>query len=865
MGERRSSNCSATFAAPGRRLAMRQLNEDPVVLHELIPSPLDDEPVLRARSAFSGLAGVHGFAFEVAATDDGLRFYLRTPSGGVAESVLGQLRAAYPQAAVYPRALVGRRHLDPLAVGDQETAAAVELHLTRHSAFPLDTDVRHGDPFTGVLAAAVSARVHGERVVCQLVAGPAPSSRWAIGIRARAARQDRSYRPPPTSSQPTDLLPLAGIAGIGALGFQLFGWYQDGDVLPLLAVGGAAVLAAPVAASIWGRVMAGREPLADALADQKLAFPAFTALLRVVAIGDATADTARLRRLAQGVAAAYQGFDHPSGNGLRARWAKVTGSSYAARPYRFGRKTILNAAELAALWHLPEGAAGLPVAENPGGRRLLPSEEVVGRGCRVGVSRHQGRSVPVHLPHAALFRNHLVVAKTRRGKSTLLQHLAAHLMRQIDSGRERLLLVVIDPHQDLAESVLSVVPPGIEKRTAYLNLTDRQRPVGLNLLDVALFPNRDRTAENVVAMLHRLWPDNWGPRMEGALRAALLCLHQANQVRRREEQYTLLDVVPLLTCGDFRERVMSQVPDQTLWAWWHDNYDHIGRAFQQQVANPVTTKVGRFQVTEAARLTLGQAQSTINPRALLRDGGVLVVNSAVGLLGEGGAALIGATILNLLSLVVEDQVALPAGQRSRLVALVDESSTLGGADYPRMMSELGKYGASFVLVTQSLAKLDAIDSALRPTIFANIDCLTVFQVSAEDARYLAPEMGGDLEVPDLVSLDDFECYARWSSQGHRHAAFSLRLDPPAAMDASRVDAIAARSAQRFGRAREEVAEEVDRVLTARGLKLGTHPPDAVRAALGVGTYGGETDPVQTSRAQNPSVRRRNEHRDRSAP
>ena len=32
----------------------------------------------------------------------------------------------------------------------------------------------------------------------------------------------------------------------------------------------------------------------------------------------------------------------------------------------------------------------------------------------------------------------------------------------------------------------------------------------------------DVPPENVVAMLHRLWPDNWGPRMEGALRAAEL-------------------------------------------------------------------------------------------------------------------------------------------------------------------------------------------------------------------------------------------------------------------------------------------------------------------------------------------------------
>mgnify|MGYP000408986754 CR=1 FL=1 len=176
---------------------------------------------------------------------------------------------------------------------------------------------------------------------------------------------------------------------------------------------------------------------------------------------------------------------------------------------------------------------------------------------------------------------------------------------------------------------------------------DRGQPVGLNLLDVALFPGRDRTAETVVTMLHRLWPDNWGPRMEGALRASIMSLHEANQGRRREEQYTLLDVVPILTNQDFRQEVLKQVSDRALWTWWRDNYDYMGRVLQQQTANPVTTKVGRFMVTEASRLVLGQPVSTFDPRPLLKDGGVLVVNSAVGSLGEGAASLVGATVLNL--------------------------------------------------------------------------------------------------------------------------------------------------------------------------------------------------------------------------
>jgi len=308
--------------------------------------------------------------------------------------------------------------------------------------------------------------------------------------------------------------------------------------------------------------------------------------------------------------------------------------------------------------------------------------------------------------------------------------------------------------------------------------------------------------------------------------------------------------------------VLKQVPDRALWAWWRDNYDRIGRTMQQQTANPVTTKVGRFLVTEASRFVMGQSRCTFDPRSLLREGGVLVVNSAVGLLGEGGAALVGATVLNLLGLVVEEQVALPAGQRSRLVALVDESSTLGAADYPRMLSELGKYGASFVLVTQSLAKLDAIDEALRPTIFSNVDGLTVFQVSAQDARYLAPELSGGLEVDDLTALDDFECYARWWASGRRLPTFSLRLDPPPTAAPDRVAAIARRSAERFGRSREEVAKEIDDALARRGVRLGPSGP------MGASAEGAPEEPEdlpdepQPTGKANPTARGRSDNRDR---
>lgn len=835
-------------------------HREPPVLVEVTPSRWDEDPMSRSRAFIAGLAGSGGLSLEYAASGDGLRFYLRAASADAMRHAIAQLRAAYPQARLTEVAIAERPHLDPAWRAQGEEMAALELRLSRGADLPLTSDWRHrGDPLRAALAAASTLR-DGERVVCQLVLAPAPPG-WADGLRSRSATQSARGSPGRDAPPTQEMLPFLALFGIGAIGLQGYRWYQAGDILTLVGAGAASLLGLPLSMALAARFLSGRQPLDQDLIEQKLAYPAFAAHLRVLAFGPTGVSPERLSELAASTAGAYQAYDHPAGNGLRPRpwrgdprWPSVPNGL-------LHRPDILNAAELAGLWHLPDDPSGLPLASQAAARRIVPAEEHVARGCRVGVSVHQGRRVPAYLPHGLLFRNHLVVAKTRRGKSTLLLHMASYLMERMAAGRERLLLVVVDPHQDLAEAVLGIVPAGLEDHVTYLNLADHERPIGLNLLDVALFPSRDRTAENVVTMLHRLWPDNWGPRMEGALRAALLSLLEANQARPREEQYTLLDVVPLLSSSDFREEVLKQVPDRALWSWWRDNYDRLGRALQQQTANPVTTKVGRFLVTEAARLVLGQSCSTFDPRSMLRHGGVLVVNSAVGLLGEGGAALVGATVLNLLGLVVEGQVALPSARRSRLVALVDESSTLGAADYPRMLSELGKYGASFVLVTQSLAKLDAIDDALRPTIFSNIDGLTVFQVSAQDARYLAPELGGSLEVEDLTALDDFECYARWWADGRRLPAFSLRLDPPPPLDRARLLATAARSAERFGRPRAEVAKEIEDALVRRGANVA---PSGQATKVKVAQEGVDEAPddTQPTARQDPKVRRRSEHRDR---
>ena len=123
----------------------------------------------------------------------------------------------------------------------------------------------------------------------------------------------------------------------------------------------------------------------------------------------------------------------------------------------------------------------------------------------------------------------------------------------------------------------------------------------------------------------------------------------------------------------------------------------------------------------------------------------MLVDAAKGDVGEDTAALVGATLLNLVGLAVGEQARLAPAERRPVTIVVDEFQAMPVADYEAVLSELAKYGANLVLATQSLAKLAALDReqhrALRASVFANVDGLFAFHCSAEDAEYLVRELG----------------------------------------------------------------------------------------------------------------------------
>ncbi len=272
---------------------------------------------------------------------------------------------------------------------------------------------------------------------------------------------------------------------------------------------------------------------------------------------------------------------------------------------------------------------------------------------------------------------------------------------------------MIDPHGDLARDCLGVVPRGREADVVFLDAADGARHFGLNLLDAGLGWNRDQIVKNTLLIFKHEFDGFWGPRMEDCFRNAALALFEANEAlcaadRRRRagsgrsRQHTVLDIPALFAVGAFRREVLALVADPDVSDWWETHWARLTPNLRQESANPVLTKVNKFKSTVAARRIVGQPVSTIDPRAWLREGRIVVVNTGAGEIGEDAAAMLGGTIVNLVKEVLAAQQGRERGARDRATLIVDEFHLLPGADYEALLSELAKNGANLILATQCL-------------------------------------------------------------------------------------------------------------------------------------------------------------------
>ena len=577
----------------------------------------------------------------------------------------------------------------------------------------------------------------------------------------------------------------------------------------------------------------------------------------------------RAERLLDGVVSAYKGFDNPLGckfdvSDLR-RFGRVRADGNAdvmgekllvfSDDERSGKTPreadgwVVGVREAAAFWHVPGESAEIHSLARSQSKRLEADVSAIREGVLVGeVVESDGRTRMVRLPREVTQSHFFLTAKTRMGKSTLMGHVASGKMIEKARGLNEDALVVVDPHSDLIADVLERIPASLAQRVVMMDLGDRERSIGVNLLDVKTFPDRDRAVEAIVEVAKGIW-ENWGNRMENILTNVMRCLYEANRTLGRRKQLTMLDGLQMLTDEDFRYMVLDRVEDPVLLDWWQSSHGGWAREYGKEAVAPVITRLTNYSGSEVVRSILGQRRCTINMREVIERGDILLVNTNQSAVGTEVAALVGASVIKLIEGTVagqgqddgdekevdgagsgaavetsqgwvdddgfdvdeagekDDAARFRAAARRRVCLIVDEMQSMRGVNFQRCLSELAKFGGVFVMATQSLSRLDELGETMRDSILANVAATGVFQVNAIDSMRLLPELRSPyLEEADLTGLPVHHCYLRMRHDGDVVPPISMVVLPPFRGDGvvlTRVE----ESTVRYARVKEHVLME----------------------------------------------------------
>lgn len=377
----------------------------------------------------------------------------------------------------------------------------------------------------------------------------------------------------------------------------------------------------------------------------------------------------------------------------------------------------------------------------------------------IGYTNWRNQNIPFGIKDKDRLGHIYCIGKTGMGKSTLLQKMA---LSDITKGKG---CGIIDPHGDVAKYLVERIPEDRKKDLVYINPADIENVVVYNPLH-AVHPNyHSLVASGLISTFKKIWADSWGPRLEYILRFSLLTLLQYPYA-------TLLDIQPLLTDQEFREKVLDYVKEDYIFDFWRKEFGKYSPAFRNEVTAPILNKMGVFVSNEHLRKMLGQQTSSFRMSQVMDEQKILIANLSKGEIGEDASTIIGSIIVTAIQLSALYRAKQPTEKRMPFYLYVDEAHSFLSLSFADILAEARKYGLSLFLAHQYI---DQLQEDVRTAIFGNIGTLICFRVGACDGEYLEKEFQSMFDRNDFISLPKFEMYLKVMIDGMTGEGFSAML------------------------------------------------------------------------------------------
>ncbi len=326
-----------------------------------------------------------------------------------------------------------------------------------------------------------------------------------------------------------------------------------------------------------------------------------------------------------------------------------------------------------------------------------------------------------------------IIGTTGTGKSNLVRNIIYQDMHQDRQHG----LCVLDPHGDLIDELLGLVPKDRVEDVILFDPMDTDYPFGLNLLECdRTNPHQVRwVVSTVMGTLQRLFAYSWGPRLEHVLRHTLLTAMAL-------PDSTFIELLLLLTNETFRNGVVEKLQDPILAQFWAD----LPRSQREryELISSTLNKISPFITDRSMRNIIGQPHNTVDLRQVMDEGKILFVNLSKGDLGEANSALLGAVLVNLVLIAALQRRSIPHHSRRPFHLIVDEFQNFATESFAILQSEARKYAVDVTVAHQFRDQLD--DLSKGSTL--NVGNLVVFRVTGKDSYALASQFDNTPPPPD---------------------------------------------------------------------------------------------------------------------
>lgn len=427
-----------------------------------------------------------------------------------------------------------------------------------------------------------------------------------------------------------------------------------------------------------------------------------------------------------------------------------------------GAVLYLSANELASLYHFPHSESAQTENVVKSLSKTLPAPVSLKQNENLdvlfGENLHHGQTTAIGLTTAERERHMYIIGGTGNGKTTMLKYM---ITQDIQNNKG---VAVVDPHGDLAEELLGLIPEHRVQDVVYINPDDLAYPIGINLLELneglsgdELLREKDLITESTISVLRKLFSedDSGGHRIEYVLRNTI-------QTALTVPGANLFTIFRLLNDSKFRKGIVNQLEDHDLKIFWKNELGKAGEMQKVKMAAGITAKIGRFLFSASAKRILEQEKSTINFDTLMDEGKIVVCNFSKGLLGEDTSMLFGVTVLAKLQLASLRRARLSQENRRPFYVYVDEFQNFATMSFVQMLSEARKYKLYLTMAEQSTQQQQ--EQRLVDIILANVATVVAFRSgSPADARLLIPLFSPYIEERELANLPAYNFYCRISA------------------------------------------------------------------------------------------------------